>query len=232
MELNEKVEIKWIGQSGYIISDSQTTICIDPYLSDSVEALTGSKRMVPISILPETLKVDAVICTHNHLDHLDPITIEKMDKKNVMFLAPADCKERLKELGVIHYIPFDNGSSVKIGKIKIDAVYAKHTIPAVGVLVHTGGYTLYFTGDTLYSSLLEKVKCDILFVCINGKLGNMSVSEAVLLTKKISPKVGVPNHYGMFLDNTEDPIVYQKNVDHGFIMQYNVSYDLSDMMGE
>ena len=226
------LKIKWLGQSGYILQDEKSAVCIDPYLSDSVEAVTGAKRMIPAPVLPENLCADAVICTHNHLDHLDPGSIQKMDKERTVFLAPSDCEAQLRGLGVLKYTPFDTGATIKIGGIEVSAAYAKHTIPAIGVLIGVDGYGLYFTGDTLYDSELEKVKCDILFVCINGRLGNMSVEEAVKLTKKIQPKIGVPNHYGMFLDNTEDPMKYAKHIQHGFIMQPDVWYELHEILGK
>ena len=66
-----KMNIRWIGQSGYILSDGNTTVCIDPYLSDAVNRVAGRKRLVPCVISPENVCADAIICTHNHLDHLD-----------------------------------------------------------------------------------------------------------------------------------------------------------------
>lgn len=226
------LKIKWLGQSGYLLTDGKSTICIDPYLSDSVAAVTGSKRLISAPVLPENLQADVVICTHNHLDHLDPVTIKGMDKKNTAFLAPSDCEMPLRELGVLQYTPFNAGASVKVGGMEVDAVYARHTIPAIGVFVRFDSYSLYFTGDTFYNSKIEQIKCDILFVCINGKLGNMSVSEAVKLTNKIQPRIGVPNHYGMFADNTENPLNYIENIERGFAMQPDMWYDVKDMLGE
>lgn len=36
-----KMYIIWLGQSGYILNDEKTEICIDPYLSDTVNRLAG-----------------------------------------------------------------------------------------------------------------------------------------------------------------------------------------------
>lgn len=66
-----------------------------------------------------------------------------------------------------------------------------------------------------------------MFVCINGKLGNMSVTEAVRLANIIKPKVAVPNHYDMFLSNSEDPHKFSDNVQNSYIMDFNKYYDLS-----
>ena len=61
-------------------------------------------------------------------------------------------------------------------------------------------------------------------MCAYGKLGNMDVKEAVKLTEKIQPKTGIPNHYGMFESNTEDPHKYTDNISNGFIMEFNTTY--------
>ena len=73
--------IRFLGQSGYVIKTLSTTVVIDPYLSDSVNRVANRPRTLPIPINPEELRADAVVCTHHHLDHLDPDTVEKVDRK-------------------------------------------------------------------------------------------------------------------------------------------------------
>lgn len=185
------MKIKWIGQSGYLLSDGKTTICIDPYLSDVVNRVAQRPRMREIPIRPEELKADIVLCTHNHLDHVDIDAIALMNK-NITFLAPMDCEKTLKDLGVIKYKPFDEGEVFMAGDFKITAVFAEHTVPAIGVMVEYNGESLYFSGDTNYIMKLENIKCDYMFICINGKLGNMNVNDAIKLTNIIKPKMAVP----------------------------------------
>ncbi|MBE5041253.1 MBL fold metallo-hydrolase [Ructibacterium gallinarum] len=218
------MKIIWLGQSGYLLSDGITTICIDPYLSDAVNRIAGRPRMVGIPILPEKLYVDAVICTHNHVDHVDPDAIPKMQKENMIFYAPTDCKQTLMNLGVTQYLPFDEGTRVVLGNFILEAVFADHTVPAIGVVVTHAGKRYYFTGDTYYHPKLADIKCDVLFVSINGKLGNMDVEDAIRLTNEIKPQLAVPNHYGMFASNTEDPEKYM--VPNRFIMEWNKEYNL------
>lgn len=221
------MKIKWLGQSGYILSDRKNSICIDPYLSDVVNKVANRPRTRKIPIQPHELKVDAVICTHNHLDHVDTESILVMDK-GMTFYAPVDCQKKLEELGVEKYNEFDEGARYNIGDFEIEAVFADHTVSAVGVIVRYGGETLYFSGDTYYNRKLEEIKCDIMFICINGKLGNMNVSEAVRLAKKVNPKLAVPNHYDMFESNSEDPYKFTNDIDFGFIMEFDREYEVKD----
>lgn len=227
------MKITWIGQSGYILNGGRTEICIDPYLSDIVNKVAGRKRMVECPINPKDLKSDLIICTHNHLDHLDPDAISDMDLSNKVFYAPSDCMNQLEKLGVKNKESFGEGDKVAVGDFKLEAVFADHTVPAIGVIVRHGNKTLYFSGDTYYNEKLEKLKSydvDYMFICINGQLGNMNVEEAVKLTKIIKPKVGVPNHYGMFASNTEDPKKYTSQIKNSFEMKFNREYEVGECL--
>ena len=227
------LKLKWIGQSGYILNDGVTEICIDPYLSNVVDRIAKRGRMVTAPFLPEELKSDVVICTHNHLDHVDIDAIPLMRKEKMLFLAPDDAKNTLLECGVINYKAFNEGTAVKIGGFEFKAVFADHSVPAVGVIVKHSGITMYFSGDTEYNERLEKLaeyKVDIMFICINGKLGNMNVDEAIKLTKIINPKVGVPTHYGMFESNTENPKSYTSKLRCGFELEYDKEYDVCEVL--
>ncbi len=189
--------------------------------------------MIKATIKPEDLNVDVVICTHNHLDHLDVDAIPRMDLKKIMFLVPSDAVPKLEELGAEKIKPFDEGERIWVGDFELEAVFADHTVPAIGVLVHHGGKTLYFSGDTYYHEKLEKLKTeniDFLFICINGKLGNMNVDEAARLTSIISPKVAIPNHYGMFESNTEDPQRYISQIKNGFEMEPGKEYEVKECL--
>lgn len=227
------LKIRWIGQSGYILNDGMNEICIDPYLSNVVDRIAKRGRLVEAPFLAEELQSDAVICTHNHLDHVDIDAIPRMNKEKILFLAPSDAKKQLLECGVTKFKEFDEGSSFKIGDFELTAVFADHTVPAVGVIIKYKGITLYFSGDTEYNNKLEELKeydIDIMFICINGKLGNMNAEEAVRLTKIINPKVGVPTHYGMFESNTENPQKYTSKLKCGFEMKYNKEYDAEEVL--
>lgn len=227
------LNLKWIGQSGYIIGDGKTEICIDPYLSDVVNRLQNRPRMVRAPFAPEELKSDIIICTHDHLDHVDIDAIPLMKKDNILFLAPLDAKPRLFECGVVNYESFDVGTVVRTGDFELEAVFADHSAPAVGVIIRYDGITMYFSGDTLYNKKLEELKeynIDIMFICINGKLGNMNADEAVRLTGIIKPRVAVPAHYGMFESNTVDPKIFTSKIDCGFELEYNKLYNVYDIL--
>ncbi len=220
--------LKWLGQAGYLLSDGETTLCIDPYLSDVVNRVAGRARMYPAPIAPADLRCDVMICTHDHLDHVDIDAIPEMKKDDMTFYAPAACHDKLRTLGVDAPRRFDEGDSFTCGRFHVRAVFAKHTVDTSGVVVTYDDTTLYFTSDTLYDEKLKEVACDILFICINGKLGNMTADEAIEITRAIAPTTAVPNHYDMFASNSEDPHVFTDRIDCGKILNVNQEYKVEN----
>ena len=107
-------------------------------------------------------------------------------------------------------IQIKQGRTRVIEKIKVKAVYAKHTLDSIGYVLSFNSISVYVTGDTEYDRKLVEVKIyepDIMIVCINGdgNNGNMNIEEAIELTSLIRPKIVIPMHYGMFKENTADP---------------------------
>lgn len=216
-----------IGQSGYVISTANSKIIIDPYLSDSVNKVSGRARMLPIFIDPKSIRCDAVICTHNHLDHLDPETVEQIDE-NQFYITTAEGVEKLKALGRSNAKYLPEGESITVGDIKVTAVFALHSCEAMGVIIETEGKKLYFSGDTLFDERLFTIaeyKPDVTFICINGRLGNMNVEDALTTAKKIGAKINIPAHYDMFESNSENPLLFSEHIEGGKVLNAGTEYE-------
>ena len=221
------MKIRPLGQSGYIVKTANTEIIIDPYLSDSVNRVAGRPRLLPIPIEPKNISCNAIICTHDHLDHLDPDTVAHINE-NQLFITTTEGKEKLISLGKTNVKALSMGETLKIGDITLTAVFADHTVEAFGLIVNAENKTLYFSGDTLFNERLFEIseyKPDVTFICINGRLGNMNVNEALTIAKKIGAKTNIPNHYDMFASNSENPHLFADNIDGGFIMEFNEEYE-------
>ena len=221
------MKIRPLGQSGYIVKTANTEIIIDPYLSDSVNRVAGRPRLLPIPIEPKNISCNAIICTHDHLDHLDPDTVAHINE-NQLFITTTEGKEKLISLGKTNVKALSMGETLKIGDITLTAVFADHTVEAFGLIVNAENKTLYFSGDTLFNERLFEIseyKPDVTFICINGRLGNMNVDEALTIAKKIGAKTNIPNHYDMFASNSENPHLFADNIDGGFIMEFNEEYE-------
>lgn len=232
--------ITWIGQGGFVFHLGDKTLCVDPYLSNSVANVDGFERMVPIPFKPEDLKADMIICTHDHMDHLDEETVKYTDFSRILYAGPDSCLKHYRAIGIPdqRLISLNRDESIGLGDAVIYGVYAAHTQDSIGVVLKYRGITCYVVGDSIYDERLlgaGKYKPDILLCCINGKLGNMNYLEAVRLARELGVKVAVPCHYGMFKENTEDPDKFldelRRNGVGGFKMEYNRTYCVKDILG-
>ncbi|MDR1928453.1 MAG: MBL fold metallo-hydrolase [Oscillospiraceae bacterium] len=209
--MQNKFRLRWIGQGGYELRVGDKTVYLDPYLSDMVEhSPEGLKRLTPPPILPQNAKPDYFLATHDHMDHLDTDLIRAMDCTGVRFFCPESCKAALLDLGQgiaqAQITVLCAGETVDLGAFSLEAVYADHTPDSIGFVLAVEGFRLYVTGDTLYNARVGAgVAADVICCCVNGKLGNMDAAEAVQVALRSGAKLAIPNHYGMFAENTADP---------------------------
>ena len=232
---------KWLGQGGFDVALGDKRLIIDPYLSDSVVKVDGFKRVMPLPIEPKDLRADLIITTHDHQDHLDPDTIAYAPKGENAYAGPESCLEHMRELGIqdnqLHRL--GSGDVMHLGEARIMGVPAVHTAPeAIGVFVEYHGVHLYFSGNTVYDRVLEDIgalRVDVMFICINGRLGNMDYHEAAKLANILKPRVVVPNHYGMFVENTIDPQLFVDEMQgsgiHVHVPEFNVACDIHALLG-
>lgn len=218
--------IRFLGQSGYLLKTEKSEIIIDPYLSDSVNRVAGRPRVLPIPLEAKNIACDAVICTHNHLDHLDPDTVTQINYEQ-FFITTNEGKNELKKLGKENVVSLSIEECIVVGDFEITAVFADHTVEAFGLIVKAENKVLYFSGDTLYNEKLfeiSKYHPDISFICINGRLGNMNVKEALVVAKRIGAKENIPNHYDMFASNSENPHLFSEHISGGKVLEFNKEY--------
>ena len=216
------VALWWLGQNGYIFKTPEgTLLATDMYLTNNCahayhDTGVDLNRRVPILIPPEELDVDIYACTHNHLDHTDPVTIRGLrNKDTVQFIGPHPSCQVYRQEGVEtgRIVPAWPDCELECRDILIRGAFAVPTddtdLNHMGYVFEFGsGPRVYMTGDTDYSELLTsaaKHSPDLVITCINGGFNNLSHWEAAQLVSKIRPKAAIPCHYDMFPDNAVDP---------------------------
>lgn len=226
----------WLGQEGYIFKSKNITVCVDPYLSTYVEHITKgqldeSVRMTKAPVSADALDfLDLIVCTHDHIDHIDPVSIPVIAKAsaNAKFVVPKAAERKMLELGVgrerIYTLRGDD--SIDIDNIKINAIPAKHEefdfteeygYPYLSYIMNIDGFSILHAGDTIpYPGQRDKLgnfDIDMAFLPINGRCerrrqlgmqGNFTYNEAVELASILKPRITVPMHYDMFSVNTAD----------------------------
>lgn len=97
------VRVTWLGHSTLLIEVDGARVLTDPIWSEraSPSSLVGPRRFhppaVPLAALP---KLDAVLISHDHYDHLDMATVEALAARGVPFFVPLGVADHLRRWGV------------------------------------------------------------------------------------------------------------------------------------
>ena len=221
------MKITWLGQAGLMMETGGRIILIDPYLSDSVAKVNPlNYRRVPVDERFLHIKPDVIVCTHNHLDHVDPETLKYYleGEESVMVLAPVAAWEEVRKFGGKHnYFRFNRHTEITLAskdgaeEIRFIAVKAEHSDPhPIGVIIEAEGKHYYVTGDTLYNTeIFEDIPehIDMLFLPVNGVGNNMNMIDAARFAQAVEAKKVLPIHFGMFDDlNPEQEFEYENKI--------------------
>jgi L-ascorbate metabolism protein UlaG (beta-lactamase superfamily) len=172
---------------------------------------TPSKTLVidPVDVKPKSFqKVDAVLISHEHYDHLDQSLVSEVHKLYhcTVVADPTSARklrniiptEKLREVHV--------GSEVKIGEVSVKTEKCNHppaATPVTFIITSEDGVKIFHTADSLpfleMASLGEKEKFDLVF-CTVGIAPGASPQTGFEIARLTKPKVAVPYHTGSTAD--------------------------------
>ena len=230
-QLPEQMLAVWfLGQAGIAIKYGKTAVVIDLYLEPR------PRRAVEPPFEPEKTAglFDFLLCTHNHLDHLDPVTVRGLAQGNkdhdTKLIVPAPWTGVAQELGmdpgdvigakVQQEIRLNEGISV----VPVRAAHEEFSLDEHGdyecleYIIKTPAGLLYHAGDTIeWETMTEELKpyhIDIACLPINGSdwkrkkadiIGNLNAREAADVSGEIGADLLIPMHYDVFAHNGENP---------------------------
>ncbi len=234
------VQLAWLGQAGFLLRAGEQVVLIDPYLSDHLarkyrDALYSHERVMPAPIEADGLpRVDLVICTHRHGDHMDPGTLPALAQAypECRFVVPAAEAAFAEEIGLPagRTVPAEAGVQLRPLPgldLVLDPLPAAHERfeqdqegrhHFLGYVISLHGLRLYHSGDCVpYEGLAEAVRAlapGLALLPVNGRdaaltasgiMGNFTLGEAIELCQAAGVPVLVPHHFGLFAFNTADP---------------------------
>jgi L-ascorbate metabolism protein UlaG (beta-lactamase superfamily) len=194
--------LTWLGHSTCLLEVGGVRLITDPLLRSRLAHIT---RRVP-SILPASVgRLDAILISHVHMDHLDRPTLRALGP-DVPIIGPRGAAVSLRGLGPVQEL--DAGESAEVAGVRITATPAVHTamrggrrVPAVGYVVDDD---LYFAGDTdLFDAMSDLAPLALALLPVWGYgptlgPGHLDPERAAEATARLRPHVAVPIHWGTY----------------------------------
>ncbi|MCS7114495.1 MAG: MBL fold metallo-hydrolase [Candidatus Bathyarchaeota archaeon] len=172
---------------------------------------TPSKTLVvdPVDVKAKNFqKVDAVLITHEHYDHLDPSLVAEIHKlfQCMVIADPTSAKRLRNALPTEKLQEVQPGMEVKVGDVSVKAEKCNHppaSTPVSYVITSEDGVKVFHTADSLpfpeMAAIGEKEKLDVAF-CTVGIAPGASPETGFEIARLTKPKVAVPYHTGSSAD--------------------------------
>src|SRR5690242_13015285 len=133
----DRCDLWWLGQSGFLVGWRDRHLLVDPYLSDSLtEKYAGTDqphvRMTARVVDPAALDfIDVVSASHAHTDHLDPQTLRPLvaaSPEAAIVVPEAERALAAERAGVppTRLLGMDAGLTVAVSGFSVTAVPAAH----------------------------------------------------------------------------------------------------------
>jgi L-ascorbate metabolism protein UlaG (beta-lactamase superfamily) len=206
------MNIRFLGHACFELTEGDTTVLIDPFLSGNPKA----------AISPEDAAATTILLTHGHGDHIgDTVAIAK--RTGAPVVAIVELANELGDEGIDVHDP-NLGGTVKFdwGWVKLVPAWHTSTTPKgtvntpAGLLINFADTLVYHLGDTCLFSDMQLVgrrsPIDVALMCIGGHY-TMDRTDAVEAASLIGAKTVVPCHYDTFPPIETDVDAFKSDVE-------------------
>jgi L-ascorbate metabolism protein UlaG (beta-lactamase superfamily) len=219
------IRIYYVNHSTFLIQTSGLNILTDPIWSERASPFqwAGPIRKRPPGISFDNLpEIDIVLISHNHYDHLDMSTIQKLNNSfQPEFICPLGVSVYLNKNGISRTREMDWWDKYSLSEsLSIACVQAQHfsgrgffdrdkTLWA-GYVIQSEFGNIYFAGDTGYGNFFKKIASDygpihLALLPIGAYLPrwfmapiHTSPEDAVKIHMDLNAKKSIGMHYGTF----------------------------------
>lgn len=213
----------WLGWSSVLVEIDGVKLLTDPVWSKrcSPSTLVGPARFhAPPIALADLPRIDAVVISHDHYDHLDMPTIRDLAKRGTQFFVPLGIGAHLERWNVpaaqIHDL--DWNQSFNLGGLTITATPARHysgrnprranQMLWASWVIKGPRHRVFFSGDTGYTDQFRAIGAahgpfDLTLIKIGAsdeswKDIHMTPEEAVRTHRDVRGRVMLPVHWATF----------------------------------
>ena len=170
----------------------------------------------PFEIKSVVHDADIILVTHEHYDHFDINSIEKIIKDDTILVFPMSMKNKIAGSGfknVIFLNPYDKYENIEaVPAYNAHKNFHKKEYDWLGYIIDYNGIKIYIAGDTDENPDTIKIKSDIAIIPIGGTY-TFDPVEAANYINKIKPKIVIPSHYGSVVGDMNSFKDFYKKVD-------------------
>lgn len=218
------MRITYIGHATLLVEVAGARILTDPNFDPALGRFL-SRVSAPGIALDALPKLDAILVTHAHADHLSFASLNALPR-DIPLLAPPPIAEWLRKLGYAHAAPIAPGGSERIGEVTVYAEGARHVGARYGVdrwrsaanmyLIDAGKTSTLFAGDTALTRDTHRIseqriagagrRLDVALLPIGHapwwkpgfRRGHLTSADALTLFERLEARYLIPYHWGTF----------------------------------
>ena len=214
----------WLGHSTLILEVDGLRVLVDPVWGERAFPFSwlGPQRFyAPLLPLGQLPRIDAVVISHDHYDHLDMPTIQAMKDWKTTFIVPLGVGAHLESWGVPEdrIVELDWWERTRLGDVEIVATPARHASGRspfsqqnrtlwAGFAFIGPIHRAYYSGDTGFFPGLDDIGARLgpfdLAMIEAGAYGrawpdwHLGPEQAVRASRMVRADLLLPVHWGLF----------------------------------
>ena len=239
---NTGLSVLWVGHATCLIQIGDKIFLTDPIFTKTAGMI--SKRRIEPGILPSSIdKLDYILISHIHFDHLSFGSLSMLQKSAVMIL-PMGGAGYTPEFGFSDYHEMNPWTTFEADGVRITAVPVSHfsgrygfdgiwlnNTSYTGYVIEYQGETVFFAGDTGYDpekfkEIGRKFHIDIALIPIAPiephdfmKRVHADPEEALQIFDDVHAKTMIPIHHRTFVQGLDSSLTYAQDQLKRFVVE-------------
>lgn len=205
--------LQWAGAQ---IKTTKTNVLIDPVYKSPNPSFFGEPLQV-FSQMDDIVQIDAILITHLHSDHFDPMFILERFGSDVLLFVPFENEEMVKSKGFLNVQGIKVGDVIELNDVKIVGSYSVDGLgdSQLSWIIKDDKDTVIHCGDTLWHGYWWEISkkygpFSAALMPVNGAIVHdsdmissnqpicLNPEQAVSAAKILGAKLLIPIHYGSF----------------------------------
>ena len=228
------LSVLWVGHATCLIQIGNKVFITDPIFTNTAGMI--SKRRIEPGILPSSIdRLDYILISHIHFDHLSYGSLSMLPKSTVMLL-PTGGAEYTPEFCFLEYREMNTWTTFEADGVRITAVPVKHFDGRygfdaawsdhhtyTGYVIEYQGKTVFFAGDTgydpeMFCEIGSKFTIDVALIPIAPleprdfmKRVHTDPKDALQIFEDVGARFMIPIHHHTFAQGLDSSLTFAQD---------------------